>query len=124
VHRARLERRKVGAGAGFRVADAEVDVTREDLGRKNSFCSSVPKRMIVGPTVLMVSIGTGAPARIDSSKKMNCSIAVAPLPPYSFGQPIPAQPSAHICFQTRRGASPMPCETASSATVCSSRSFS
>ena len=45
--------------------------------------------MIVGPTVLMVSIGTGAPARIDSSKKMNCSIAVAPLPPYSFGQPMP-----------------------------------
>ena len=32
------------------------------LGRKNSFCSSVPKFMMVGPTVLMVSMGTGAPA--------------------------------------------------------------
>ncbi len=31
--------------------------------------------MIVGPTVLMVSMGTGAPARIDSSKNTNCSIA-------------------------------------------------
>jgi hypothetical protein len=30
--------------------------------------------MRVGPTVLMVNIGTGAPARIDSSKKMNCSM--------------------------------------------------
>ncbi len=47
-------------------------------GRKRSFCSSVPKFMIVGPTVLMVSIGTGAPARIDSSKKMNCSIGPRP----------------------------------------------
>ena len=34
--------------------------------------------MSVGPTVLMLSIGTGAPARIDSSKKMNCSIALRP----------------------------------------------
>ena len=67
-------------------------------GRKSAFCSSEPKFMIVGPTVLIVSIGTGAPARIDSSKKMNCSIAERPWPPYSVGQPTPAQPSAHICF--------------------------
>ena len=31
AHRARGERREVGAGAGLRVADAEVDVAREDL---------------------------------------------------------------------------------------------
>ena len=55
--------------------------------------------MIVGATELIVSIGTGAPARIDSSKKTNCSIGVRPWPPYSFGQPTPAQPSAAICFQ-------------------------
>jgi hypothetical protein len=34
--------------------------------------------MMVGPTVLIVSIGTGAPARIDSSKKMNCSMSERP----------------------------------------------
>ena len=45
--------------------------------------------MIVGATELIVSIGTGAPARIDSSKKTNCSIGVRPLPPHSFGQPTP-----------------------------------
>ncbi len=48
------------------------------LGRKKSFCSWVPKSMMVGPTVLMVSMGTGAPARIDSSKKMYCSMAPSP----------------------------------------------
>ena len=64
--------------------------------------------MIVGPTVLIVSIGTGAPARIDSSKKMNCSIGRLPWPPHSVGQPMPAHPSAHICFHTRRGAGPTP----------------
>ena len=64
--------------------------------------------MIVGPTVLIVSIGTGAPARIDSSKKTNCSMAVKPLPPHSVGQPTPAHPSSHICFQTPRIAGPTP----------------
>ena len=63
------------------------------LGRKNSFCSGVPKSMMVGPTVLMVSMGTGAPARIDSSKKMYCSMAERPWPPYSVGHPMPSQPS-------------------------------
>ena len=53
--------------------------------------------MIVGPTVLIVSIGTGAPARIDSSNQMNCSTGVKPRPPYSSGQPTPSQPSvAHL----------------------------
>jgi len=70
--------------------------------------------MIVGATVLMASIGTGAPARIDSSKNTNCSIGVRPWPPYSFGQPIPAHPSAAICFQMRRGSGPTPSERASS----------
>ena len=67
------------------------------LGRKNSFCSSVPKFMIVGPTVLIVSIGTGAPARIDSSKNMNCSIGAAPLAAVLLG-PADARPTvgAHL----------------------------
>ena len=64
--------------------------------------------MMVGPTVLMVSIGTGAPARIDSSKKMNCSRAERPWPPYSLGQPIPNHPSSAICFTTRRISGPIP----------------
>ena len=73
-------------------------------GRKRSFWSSVPKRMIVGPTVLIDSIGTGASARWASSKKISCSIGDRSWPPYSLGQPIPSQPSAAICltfsFQT------------------------
>ena len=78
------------------------------LGRKKSFCSSVPYCMIVGPTVLMVSIGTGAPMRIDSSKKMNCSIWLRPWPPYSVGQPMPSQPSVAICLTMRRWVGPTP----------------
>jgi hypothetical protein len=64
--------------------------------------------MIVGPTVLMVSMGTGAPARIDSSKKMNCSIGPLPWPPHSFGHPMPSQPSVAICLTTRRMSGPIP----------------
>ncbi len=78
------------------------------LGRNSAFCSSVPKSINVGPTVLMVSIGTGAPARIDSSKKMNCSIADLPCPPYWVGHPIPSQPSAAICRTSLRTVGPMP----------------
>ena len=78
------------------------------LGRKNSFCSWVPKFMMVGPTVLMVSIGTGAPLRMDSSKKMNCSMAERPCPPHSVGQPMPSQPSLPICLTTLRTTGPMP----------------
>src|SRR5439155_18056707 len=56
----------------------------------------VPKRMRVGPTLLIVSSGTGAPARDASSKKMSCSIGERSWPPYSFGQPMPSHPSAPI----------------------------
>ena len=87
------------------------------FGRKNSFCSWVPNCMMVGPTVLMVSMGTGAPARIDSSKKMNCSMAERPWPPYSVGQPMPSQPSVAICFTTRRMSGPMPWLSASCAST-------
>ena len=53
--------------------------------------------MIVGPTVLSVSIGTGAPARIDSSKKMNWSIGLAALAAVLLG-PADAGPAvgAHL----------------------------
>ena len=64
--------------------------------------------MICGPTVLIVSIGTGAPARMDSSKKMNCSMSDRPCPPYSLGQPIPSQPSAAICRTILRISGPVP----------------
>ena len=87
------------------------------LGRKKSFCSGVPKFMMVGPTVLMVSIGTGAPLRIDSSKKMNCSIADRPCPPYSLGQPMPSQPSWAICRTSPRTVGPMPWLSASAAST-------
>ena len=47
----------------------------EMRGRKKSFCCWLPCSMMVGPTVLMVSMGIGAPSATDSSKQMNCSTA-------------------------------------------------
>ena len=38
--------------------------------------------------------GRGAFARASSSPKIDCSISVAPRPPYSFGHETPAQPAA------------------------------
>jgi hypothetical protein len=93
-------------------------------GRNSRFCSSDPIRMIVGPTVLMVSMGTGAPARIDSSKKMNCSISERPCPPYSRGQPMPSQPSRPICRTTARMVGPTPLPRCSSSRISGVRSFS
>ena len=69
-------------------------------GSSCAFCASVPNRMIVGPTVLTVTNGNGAPARCTSSKTMNWSVGGRPCPPYSFGQPTPSHPSAPI-FATR-----------------------
>ena len=80
--------------------------------------------MIVGATELIVSIGTGAPERIDSSKKTNCSIGVMPRPPHSFGQPTPAQPSAHICFQVSFDAWPTPSPLRMSSSISGVRSLS
>ena len=81
------------------------------FGRKNSFCSSVPNCMIVGPTVLMVSIGTGAPARIDSSKKMNCSMGPAALAAVLLG-PADAEPAVGRHLLDDRRASPCRCRGA------------
>src|SRR5215218_6380973 len=44
---------------------------------------------IVSPSTLAIR---GARARAISSKKIACSISVAPAPPYSVGQVSPAQP--------------------------------
>ena len=63
-------------------------------GRNFFFCSSVPYTMSVGPTVLSVTSGIGALTRCASSKKMNCSSAVNPRPPYSLGQPTPSRLAA------------------------------
>src|SRR5215472_2561738 len=74
------------------------------LGRKAAFCSSVPYCMIVGPTVLMVRKGTGAPARCASSKKMNCSMAERPWPPNSDAQPaVAAQLQRQLAVGTAAG---------------------
>ena len=64
------------------------------------FCSSLPCCMSVGATAFNVSVGTMTPAYMASSKKRNCSIGVRPWPPYSFGQPMPSQPSFPICLST------------------------
>ena len=80
--------------------------------------------MIVGATELIVSIGTGAPERIDSSKKMNCSIGPRPWPPYSVGQPMPSHPSAPIFFTTSRMTGPMPSAWRRALAVSSSSSSS
>ena len=86
-------------------------------GRKKSLCSCEPNSMMVGPTVLMVSMGTGAPARMDSSKKTNCSTAVKPRPPYSLGQPTPSQPSSPIFLTIFLCAGPTPWLLASSSST-------
>jgi hypothetical protein len=72
----------------------------------------------------MVSIGTGAIERIDSSKKMKWSIGPRPCPPYSLGQPKQSQPSLAICRRTSRVRGPTPCsfESASRTSGVSSRS--
>jgi hypothetical protein len=49
--------------------------------------------MSVGATAFSVSVGTMTPAYMASSKNRNCSIGVRPWPPYSFGHPMPSQPS-------------------------------
>src|SRR5512132_2327942 len=47
--------------------------------------------------------GAGTRWRASSSLKIDCSIRVAPLPPYSSGQERPAQPASCIFFcQARR----------------------
>src|SRR5207253_2305813 len=58
------------------------------------------------PTVLSVTSGTGAPAAMAASKKMNCSTGERPCPPYSLGQPMPSHPSAPIWRMTLRYISP------------------
>ena len=64
--------------------------------RKRSFCSSVPWAITTGPPITSPSTfaGRGAFARASSSPKIDCSIRVAPRPPYSFGHETPAQPAA------------------------------
>ena len=47
-------------------------------GKKRAFISSEAKFIMVGPTVLIVTKGNGAPARRVSSKKMNWSVAGRP----------------------------------------------
>ena len=51
--------------------------------RKRSFCSSVPCAISVGPPIVSPSTLAicGARARAISSKKIACSICVAPAPP-------------------------------------------
>src|SRR3954447_10001657 len=73
--------------------------------RKRSFWSSVPWAMTVGPPIVSPSTLAicGARARANSSKRIACSICVAPLPPYSVGQVSPAQPrSLSLRCQSRR----------------------
>ena len=73
--------------------------------RKRSFWSSVPWAITVGPPIVSPSTFAicGARARANSSKKIACSICVAPAPPYSVGQVSPAQPrSLSLRCQSRR----------------------
>ena len=72
------------------------------MGRKNFFCSSVPKAMIVGATLLMVRNGTGTLAMEASSLKISPSIGGRAWPPNSFGQLSVSQPSLPICATVSR----------------------
>src|SRR3954451_42069 len=78
--------------------------------RKRSFWSSLPWAITVGPPIVRPSTLAicGARARATSSKKIACSIIVAPAPPYSVGQVSPAHPrslSARCQSRRRREAS-------------------
>ncbi|MNN68678.1 hypothetical protein D3C81_1844060 [compost metagenome] len=43
-------------------------------GSRRSFCAAEPWAISAGPTVLMVTKGSGAPAMLASSKKISCSV--------------------------------------------------
>ncbi len=75
-------------------------------GKNVCFCSSVPKCIRVGPTVLSVTNGIGALTRLASSAKMNCSIAEKPRPPNSLGQPTPSRSAAASARTQSRTAGP------------------
>ena len=64
--------------------------------RKKLFCSSVPYRMSIGPTVLRVTNGKRCPGSLDLGEEDELIGGRAPCPPYSLGQPIPSQPSLPI----------------------------
>ena len=66
--------------------------------RNRSFCFSVPYLISVGPTVCSVTAGRCTSARWASLAKIVCSTSPSPCPPYSFGQPMPIQPSLPICL--------------------------
>src|SRR3954463_9284103 len=75
--------------------------------RKRAFWSSVPWAITVGPPIVSPSTLAicGARARAISSKKIACSLIVAPAPPNSDGQVSPAQPrSLSLRCQSRRKA--------------------
>ncbi len=101
------------AGFAFAVAD-------QGSGSSSRFCSSLPNCMIVGPIVLTGMMWSGARARYVSSQKMNCSMGEAPWPPYSFGQPIPSQPSLPMRRTSSRKTGPPICSSSSSKAARSS----
>src|SRR3954469_4975920 len=73
--------------------------------RNRSFWSSLPWAITTGPpmTKPRTFAGSGTRWRASSSLKIDCSISVAPLPPYSSGQERPAHPASCIFFcQARR----------------------
>ncbi len=72
------------------------------LGRKNRFCSSEPKCMIVGATLLIVRNGTGTLAIAASSLKISPSIGGRACPPNSSGHDSVSQPSLPICATVSR----------------------
>ena len=49
------------------------------------------------PRPMTLAIG-GAPARASSCQKITCCIRLAPRPPYSRGQEMPAQPPSYSVF--------------------------
>ena len=68
------------------------------IGRRNrSFCSSVPWRRSVGPTMPMATANapTDTPKRPCSWLKIADSIGVPPRPPNASGQVMPAQPPSN-----------------------------
>ena len=72
-------------------------------GRNRRFCSSVPHRSSVLPTILTLTVSLAArpapPPAANSSTSTTCSSLLRPPPPYSVGQ---ARPSSPCWWSVRR----------------------
>jgi hypothetical protein len=71
-------------------------------GRKNAFCSSVPRRRIVGPTIMPMPPSPPARRRLNSSRTTRAARGDISAPPYSSGHVGSSHRCAPCFFQNSR----------------------